>query len=811
MIPIPYEQVDEFLQWLSEHHPSTEPPTEEVGNVKEVLAEYLRTRGRVGALTPLYALRIFQTCPMMYEPNVRDQMIHFVGCGGCLHYIHERHEQYPRWLELHPLLQGFLRFCEQTRWGATLESASKGMDSTWLGEGQEYINHFFREYIHRIGPDLLRAFEEYLGTTDPSLVSDYETNRSEWMESPRRPLKPSKDWTEPLVISEGFNEAAERLIGSVYLLLEGHFYKQAREDPGVYRVMESLGLLTRNASRGIEFFTWLKENFPDLDLFGNVPTEGIVELALSFCEEKGYTDAKTFSQEAIKWIRGDAEQLVLRRLAGRVGQPKHDIGKQGLPAPLGGNGATLYHAMFLYQSSGDFPTFIKRYWKDLNYLTARKINLYYSLEDLERKGVDPATISRMRGIQLESALLPSLLLWKGSLSRCFVLPLIRLSHEDIFELMKLLMRNVVENAELEKIIPEAQAFIERKLATPLRIPRGIVDNGGLRIEEEEVLSAAENGSAAGGRVYTDHSNYVVANLKDVGLTELADVLRSAHEAVKTSKDLSAEQKSECIEVFNQIGEEAAKPKPNNTMLTSLTSGLKSGFKEVRGVSEAVDSITEALRKKDKPVGEKAKEIEALLARLEQKEKTQRRNALIYVGLPLLVGLALTVWAFWQGRNLRLLTQETQTTLQGLTTQKQELEAAKAQLSRMNAANEQIRLGVSSFYSKDYTAAIAAYDKAIELDPTNAVVFDLKGYSLLKAGDTQKAIDVLKQATTIQPSYVWAHYDLALAYWAGGDTSSAIAEVRKVITADPALREVIKNDAQFNKFRSSPAFMSIIGE
>jgi hypothetical protein len=26
-----------------------------------------------------------------------------------------------------------------------------------------------------------------------------------------------------------------------------------------------------------------------------------------------------------------------------------------------------------------------------------------------------------------------------------------------------------------------------------------------------------------------------------------------------------------------------------------------------------------------------------------------------------------------------------------------------------------------------------------------------------------------------------------------------------------LREVIKNDAQFNKFRSSPAFMSIIGE
>jgi tetratricopeptide (TPR) repeat protein len=811
MIPIPYEQVDEFLQWLSEHHPATEAPAEEVGDVKEVLTEYLRTRGRVGALTPSYALRIFQTCPMMYEPNVRDQMIHFVGCGGCLHYIRERHEQYPRWLELHPLLQAFLRFCEQTRWGSVLEKASKDIDSTWLGEGQEYINHFFREYIHRIGPDLSRAFEQYLETADPALVSDYETNRAEWMESPRRPLRPSKDWTEPLVISERLDEAAERLIGSVYLLLEGHFYKQAREDPGVYRLMESLGLLSRNASRGIEFFTWLKENFPDLDLFGNVPTEGIVELALSFCEEKGYRDAKTFSQEVIKWIRGDAEQLVLRRLAGRVGQPKHETSKQGLPVPLGGNGSASYHAMFLYQSSGDFPTFIKRYWKDLNYLTTTKLNLYYSLEDLERKGVDPQTISRMRGIRLESSSLPSLLLWRGALSGCIALPLVKLSHEDIFELVKLVMRNVFENVELEKIIPEARAFIERKLATPLRIPRGIVDNGGLRIEEEEALSGAENGSAAGGRVYTDHSNYVVTNLKDAGLAELADVLRSAQEAVKASKELSAEQKSECIEVFNQIGEEAAKPKPNNTLLTSLSSGLKSGLKEVRGVAEAVDAITEALRKKDKPVGEKAKEIEALLTRLEQKEKAQRRNALIYVGLPLVVGLALTVWAFWQGRNLRMLAQESQTTLQALTTQKQELESAKAQLSKMSAANEQIRLGVSSFYSKDYTAAIAAYDKAIELDPTNVVVFDLKGYSLLKAGDTQKAVDVLKQATTIKPSYAWAHYDLALAYWAGGDSSSAIAEVRKVIAADPALREVIKNDAQFNKFRSSPAFMSILGE
>ena len=811
MIPIPYEQVDEFLRWLTERHPDAGPQSAESEDAREVLTEYLRTRGRVDALTPSYALRIFQTCPMMYEPSVRDQMIHFVGCGGCLHYIQERHQQYPRWLELHPLLKGFLQFCEQTRWGGILEGAARNIDTSWVGEGQEYINHFFREYIHQIGRDLSDAFMEYLETADPALVSDYEANRAEWTEFPQRPLKLSKDWTEPLAISEGLDEAAERLVGSVYLLLEGHFYKQAREDPRVYRLMESLGLLSKNASRGIEFFTWLKEKYPTLDLFGSVPSEGIVELSLSFCEEKGYTDAKSFSQEVMKWIRGDAEQLVLRRLAVNVGRAMHGAGKQALRSLAGGDGSSQYHAIFLYQSSSDFPAFITRYWKDLNYITAANLNLYYSLEDLERKSVDATTVSQMRGIRLQSASLPALLLWKGSLSWAVAVPLGKLSHEAIFDLVKLLMTKVVENTELGEIIPEARAFIEHKLSTPLQLPRVIIDNGGLRMKEEEAYSGAENGSLLSGRVYSDRSNYVIATLREAGFGDLAATLKSAQDAINANKELSLDQKRECLEVINQIGEEAAKPKPNNTLLKSLSEGLKTALKTVHGVAVAVDAIPEALRRKEKPVEEKAREIEALLKRLEEKEKSQRRNALIYVGLPLIVGLALTVWTFWQAQNLKLITQTLQSAQQAAMTQKMELESARAQLSRVNAAGNQIRRGVSQFYSKNYSAAIAAYDKAIELDPTNAVVFDLKGYCLLKTGDTQKAIDVLKQAIVIDRKYLWAHYDLALAYWTGGDTSSAVAEVKQLIALDPTFRDVIKTDAQFGKFRTSPEFRTLIGQ
>ena len=367
MIPIPYQQVDEFLSWLNEHHPTPEPASGT--GVKEVLLEYLKTKGRVGALNPAYALRVFQTCPMMYEPSVRDQMTHFVGCGGCLHYIRERYKQYPRWLELHPLLEGFLQFCQQSQWGEILEKGVPDFDSDWTGEGPEYVDHLFREYAHRLGPNLVRAFDEYLQVADPALIRDYEAYRTQKPEVPPRTSKPSREWTEPLAISEGLEQAAERLLGSVYLLIEGRFYKEAREDPEVYRRLVDIGLLSQQAARGIEFFSWLQERYPDLDLYGSVPVEGVVELVLDFCEEKGYTDAKSFSQEVLKWIRGDPEHLVLRRLTSTEVRSKRESDKRPSGPELAGGEAVHYEAMFLFHSSGAFPGFIKRYWKDLNQLS----------------------------------------------------------------------------------------------------------------------------------------------------------------------------------------------------------------------------------------------------------------------------------------------------------------------------------------------------------------------------------------------------------------------------------------------------------
>lgn len=101
------------------------------------------------------------------------------------------------------------------------------------------------------------------------------------------------------------------------------------------------------------------------------------------------------------------------------------------------------------------------------------------------------------------------------------------------------------------------------------------------------------------------------------------------------------------------------------------------------------------------------------------------------------------------------------------------------------------------------------NRAIELDPMNPVVFDLKGYSLLRKSRVREAMATLKRSVEIDPNYVWGHYNLALAYWAAGDRPNAVAEVQTVLHLDLTFKGVIRNDTQFNKFNASPAYQDLM--
>jgi tetratricopeptide (TPR) repeat protein len=203
------------------------------------------------------------------------------------------------------------------------------------------------------------------------------------------------------------------------------------------------------------------------------------------------------------------------------------------------------------------------------------------------------------------------------------------------------------------------------------------------------------------------------------------------------------------------------------------------------------------------------DIDVMLKKLESGQKKRRLYSLLYIGLPLIVGLVLSYWTVKQAQDLKIKNEQSQTLEKEIRIQKQTLDGVRNQLQRTREASEHIRIGVNYFHDNNYKAAIRAYDRAIELDPNNPLTFDLKGYSLLRDGRAADAVIFLKRSVEIDSTYIWGHYDLALAYWTAGARIDAIREVQTIIVLNPDFREVIRGDNQFSKFKSSHDFQQLM--
>lgn len=83
---------------------------------------------------------------------------------------------------------------------------------------------------------------------------------------------------------------------------------------------------------------------------------------------------------------------------------------------------------------------------------------------------------------------------------------------------------------------------------------------------------------------------VIVTSNATGQTELARALKDLTKAVQASHELSPDQKEEQIKVINQIGKEAAEPKPNKTLLKILVDGLLATLKAVPDVAVAVTAV-----------------------------------------------------------------------------------------------------------------------------------------------------------------------------------------------------------------------------
>lgn len=474
MMPVPSYQLLPFLAWLHRRgiHVSNQRETNE--RLYRLAEEFLQAHGEPIDDSLAWLMAIFQSCPMIRERSIEEQFSHFAGCGACIEHIregrgrrrggafHEGHGfAWPLGSDsmgtLHPLLRGFVELARGSEVEAHL---LRGARRRALDRDSEH--DWFREVIHEVGRHLERDFRRYLEEVrqrTPGLIEDYER----WRETaeqrePRAPLGRGRRFdenTQPLGANESLEQAAHRLADSVRLAIESGFYDELiSEEPQIARLFSLVMESSEHVPQALEFMTWLREKEPDLRIQGNIPASEFAVLALQFCEEQGYPNGQSFSQEAARWLGGGGSHRIIDRIARFLKlnwRSRSSKGEKGPRNLLDRYGAVRFHALFLFLSSGDFPSFIDTHWRDLNHLTGDDLDIYFSQKDLGERTSAYEIVQELRTINLRVDSIPALLLWEDVLGDGIAVPLHALGHSQVVEVVQAVVQAIRDGCALNDV------------------------------------------------------------------------------------------------------------------------------------------------------------------------------------------------------------------------------------------------------------------------------------------------------------------------------------------------------------------------
>jgi tetratricopeptide (TPR) repeat protein len=93
-------------------------------------------------------------------------------------------------------------------------------------------------------------------------------------------------------------------------------------------------------------------------------------------------------------------------------------------------------------------------------------------------------------------------------------------------------------------------------------------------------------------------------------------------------------------------------------------------------------------------------------------------------------------------------------------------------------------GNARYARQDYSGAIAAYDRALQLEPGNAFYYHGRGAARQAAGDLDGAIMDYGRALELDPKFAAACYNRGTARKAKGDLPGAIADYDHALQLDP---------------------------
>lgn len=109
----------------------------------------------------------------------------------------------------------------------------------------------------------------------------------------------------------------------------------------------------------------------------------------------------------------------------------------------------------------------------------------------------------------------------------------------------------------------------------------------------------------------------------------------------------------------------------------------------------------------------------------------------------------------------------------------------------------------------YQEAVPVLVDAVDLAPSNIHAWLALGWCYKRIDQLDKAIDSLERAREVDASEPLIEYNLACYYSLQGSKSQALASLSRAISANPAFRDLVGRETDFDPIRSDPGFQALV--
>lgn len=327
----------------------------------------------------------------------------------------------------------------------------------------------------------------------------------------------------------------------------------------------------------LNFFDWIRNQYPELNLSGDIPLCKLNDLIDEFCKNKKSPEANLLKKQIKQMFKESRNGNFISKI--REWFTNNGNKTEEESNPFDRYSRVKFHGMFLFPKgcAAQLNKFIEESWQDLNSMTGEWIDIYYSKKDIKDRTRTCYDVrdNIKRFDNIKNADLPAFIIWDNDFENSYPIPISDLENKKILTLIAHLVDSIRNDKSLPEVVDDGMNFIREELRK--NEPNQInIQNMGDIFE----LNNANNINLVNRSKVDNAFN----NNSDNCNENLANVIKEIGKIVETSKNKDANV------LFKEFTKELDKKQPSKPKLRSFWNSLK----EILPILSKTASIAETI-------------------------------------------------------------------------------------------------------------------------------------------------------------------------------------------------------------------------